>query len=337
MQGRLSRFNIIVISVLTVVLVLATTYLYVATAFKKLAIDHQIDIDIKRGSSLKQIARLLADKTRLEKPGYFVELVRLHGAEKQLRAGHYQIKPGTTMTQFFHQLMGDTPHYYRVSIISGQRFKEVAATFNKNPHLEHHIKHMSPQEVMANLRINHVSPEGLFYPDTYKFASYIPDLTILRMAYVKMQNVLARQWQQRAKNLPYNTPYEALIASSLITKETHYPKERRKIAGVIARRLHRNMPLQIDYTVVYALGATFEPPVTHDDLEIDSPYNTYEYEGLPPTPIAYPTEADIHAALHPDDSDALYYLAKPEGGHVFSATYEQHKKAKASFDNNKAG
>jgi UPF0755 protein len=180
---------------------------------------------------------------------------------------------------------------------------------------------------MVRLGLAGEHPEGRFFPDTYYYTRGMSDVQLLQRAYQTMTQFLARAWQERDPDLPYQKPYEALIMASIIEKETGAPDERRQIAGVFVRRLQKHMRLQTDPTVIYGIGADFDGNLRRRDLTTDTPYNTYRRRGLPPSPIAMPGAEAIIAALHPDDSDKLYFVARGDGSHYFSATIEEHNRA----------
>ena len=175
------------------------------------------------------------------------------------------------------------------------------------------------------------NPEGLFFPDTYRFPRGTRGLAILQQAYAAMHARLEAAWSSRTSGLPFDTPYQALILASMIEKETRIASERPLISGVFVRRLRLGMRLQSDPTVIYGLGATFDGDLRTADLATDSPYNTYTRAGLPPTPIAMPGAASLRAAVHPAKSDELYFVATGSGGHVFSATLAEHRRAVARY------
>jgi UPF0755 protein len=174
-----------------------------------------------------------------------------------------------------------------------------------------------------------VHPEGQFFPDTYSFAKGTTELDVLRQAHQALQARLNAAWEARAADTLLKTPYEALILASIIEKETALPAERRLIAGVFHERLRRNMRLQTDPTVIYGLGESFDGNLRRDDLERDTPYNTYTRGGLPPTPIALPGAAALDAAVTPEIGGAVYFVAtgRGDGSHHFSATLEEHERA----------
>jgi UPF0755 protein len=176
-----------------------------------------------------------------------------------------------------------------------------------------------------------IAAEGQFFPDTYHFPAGTTDIEFLRRANQMLLQVLNEEWQQRTANLPYQTSYDALIMASIIEKETGRADEREKIAGVFVLRLKQDMKLQTDPTVIYAMGTAYNGNIRRKDLEIDSPYNTYRYKGLPPTPIALAGREAIYAALHPEDGKALYFVSRGDGSHYFSNTLKEHNKAVAKY------
>lgn len=175
--------------------------------------------------------------------------------------------------------------------------------------------------------------EGKFFPDTYRFAANTADSAILTLAYEAMQRELAAAWQSRRAGLPLETAYQALILASLVEKEAALKSERARIAGVFVERLKKGMRLQSDPTVIYGLGDKYDGSIHTRDLQTDSPYNTYTREGLPPTPIALPGRESLVAAVQPEDSGALYFVATGlgDGAHHFSRTLEEHNLAVQNY------
>jgi UPF0755 protein len=189
------------------------------------------------------------------------------------------------------------------------------------------LKDKTDAEIMAILGYPGQHPEGLFFPDTYRFPKGTRDVDFLRRAYQVMQKHLAREWDQRGSNLPLKSSYEALILASIIEKETGAAFERPLISAVFTERLRRKMSLQTDPTIIYGMGEEFDGDIRFRDLKKDTPYNTYLRAGLTPTPIALPGLEAIRAALHPAPSKALYFVSKGDGTHHFSATLHEHNAA----------
>lgn len=287
-----------------------------------------VEITIPPGMPLISLAWQLKRQGLLQNPDYLVYLARLHGDIEHIKAGEYLIAPGkTTAAQFLDNIVSGRIILRQLTIVEGWNFNQVMAAVNTNPYLTHSLNHLDNATIMQKLGYSGIDPEGRFYPDTYLFGKGTADTKILRKAYTAMDNLLAKQWAQRAHNLAYQKPIEALTVASLIERETSLDRERPLIAGVINRRLQKNMRLQIDATIIYALGANYSGKLSRNDLTVRSAYNTYLHAGLPPTPIAMPSRSSLYAALHPAAGDALYYVATGRGGHTFSATLKAHDMA----------
>jgi len=214
-----------------------------------------------------------------------------------------------------------------VQFIEGRNWREVRAILAAQPLLKNDSADMSDAELMQAIGAEESHPEGLLFPDTYFYVPHTSDLDVLRRAYRLQHDKLLAAWEVRAPGLPYRTPYEALIMASIVEKETGAAFERPKIAGVFLNRLRLGMRLQTDPTVIYGLGERFDGNLRKADLQRDTPYNTYTRAGLPPTPIAMPSEAAIQAALNPAKTDALYFVARGDGTHIFSSNLEAHNRA----------
>lgn len=282
---------------------------------------HQSDVivEIKSGTGLDQFVAQLYAKKLIHHPWFVREWMLWRGHETKLKAGSYLVRRHTTLNDLVDRVLSGEANFARFTIIPGWTYRDVAKSFN-----------IAPDQIKLQLKITQDTPEGLLYPDTYFVASKEDNQQALALAYKKMQDVLQQEWQQRDPNVAYTNPYDALIAASLIEKETAVAFERPLVAAVILNRLKLNMPLQIDPTVVYGLGEPYGHEPTSDELKVYTPYNTYKRRGLPPTPIAMPSRASIHAALHPANTTYLYYFADFSGGHVFSDNYDKHKQAIAA-------
>jgi UPF0755 protein len=204
-------------------------------------------------------------------------------------------------------------------------------TLAKHPHVRVTLAGRPEAEIRAALGVQESSLEGLFFPDTYRFAPGASDVEILRRAHAEMKKRLAAAWDARAPDLPISSPYEALILASIIEKETGQRGERPVVASVFANRLRIGMRLQTDPTVIYGLGTSFDGNLRKRDLLADTPFNTYTRGGLPPTPIAMPGAASIEAALHPESTPFLYFVGRGDGTHHFSRSLEEHNRAVAKY------
>ncbi len=279
------------------------------------------------GTGLSAMVRALHRQGVISHPGYLVWYARWQGRANHIEAGEYEFPPGSTPAQILDKLVRGDVIQYAITIPEGWTFQQMLHAINENAKLQHSIKEPSGEEVMVRLGHAREHPEGRFYPDTYHFTRNTRDLSLLKQAYDAMAERLAREWRLRAAGLPYRDAYEALIMASIIEKETALPDERAKIAGVFVRRLQKHMRLQTDPTVIYGLGEKYDGNLRRRDLKRPSPYNTYLQRGLPPTPIALPGGDAIHAALHPAAGNALYFVARGDGSHQFSATIAEHNTA----------
>ncbi|OOZ00134.1 endolytic transglycosylase MltG [Solemya velum gill symbiont] len=289
--------------------------------------DRGVNYRIEPGTTLTAIANDLADKGILRQPLYLRLLARERADANRIKAGEYHIPGGTTAVALLDQLVRGKVIEYSVTLIEGWNFQQVLSAVRTHPMIVQTLSEsLSTEQLMEAIGLQGQHPEGQFYPDTYLFPRGTTDKEFLQRAYQSMQNILAEEWEQKDKDLPLETPYEALILASIIEKETVLPEERTEIAGVFTRRLEKGMLLQTDPTVIYGID-NFDGNIRRRDLKKDTPYNTYTRAGLPPTPIAMPGRDAIYAALHPADGKSLYFVATGNGGHYFSATLKEHNRA----------
>ncbi|MDN8525009.1 endolytic transglycosylase MltG, partial [Acinetobacter baumannii] len=215
----------------------------------------------------------------------------------------------------------------RVLVIEGTTFKQLITALKNDKNVKNTILDLPDDQLMKALGIPYHHPEGLFAPNTYFFAKGETDKKILTDLYHRQMKALDAAWAKRAPNLPYKDKYEALIMASIVEKETSLDSELTQVSGVFVRRLKLGMRLQTDPTVIYGMGANYKGNITREDLRTPTPYNTYTINGLPPTPIALPSQKAIEAALHPDDSNNIYFVATGNGGHKFTADLQAHNQA----------
>ncbi len=285
------------------------------------------ELVLEHGSSLRRIAHQLVDEGVLREPWSFLLLVRARGMERNIKAGNYELRRGMTINDLFLMLTQGSTIQRSIIFIEGWTFRQMREALNQHEDIRHLSMPLTDEEIMQRIGATESHPEGLFFPDSYFFERGMSDLDILKRAYHTMQRRLQQAWEGRAPGLPYRTPYEVLIMASIIEKETGRGDERPMIARVFLNRLELGMRLQTDPTVIYGMGEGFDGNLRRRDLLTDTPYNTYTRHGLPPTPIAMPGMAAIRAALHPAQGDALYFVSRGDGSHVFSATLSEHSRA----------
>lgn len=244
-----------------------------------------------------------------------------------LHSGEYRLRSGMSALALLELWQRGEVVQYTIAFIEGWSFQQLRAALAREQKLQQTLPGLSDTQVMKAVGWPDTHPEGWFFPDTYRYVRGMRDVDLLRQAAKRQQQVLGEEWQSRAPELPYSTPYEALIMASLIEKETGVGSEREQIAGVFVRRLRLNMLLQTDPTVIYGLGERYKGNLTRANLLEPSAYNTYLNRGLPPTPIALVGREAIHAALHPADGKSLYFVARGDGSHVFSETLAEHNRA----------
>jgi UPF0755 protein len=283
--------------------------------------------DVQRGAGLRAVAQQLVDAGVLRDPYAFLALSYQTDMARRLKAGEYEIRAGTTPPQLLDLLTSGRVIQYPLTLVEGRTFHQAIAAIAADPILVADLVGLSDEEILARIGQPGVHPEGRLFPDTYLFPRGMGALDLVKRAYGRMESVLAEEWDKRAPGLPFKDPQEALILASIVEKETGLAAERPEIAGVFVRRLQRGMKLQTDPTIIYGLGAAFDGDLKRADLATDTPYNTYTRGGLPPTPIALPGREAIRAVLHPAGGESLYFVAKGDGGHAFSATLDEHNRA----------
>jgi len=282
---------------------------------------------ISAGSTLRSASEQMVRAGVLKQALPFEVLTRLLGNPRNIKAGNYEIEDDTTPLKLMRKLTRGDYTTLAITFVEGSTFRQMRRMLDEHPALKHDTAGLSDSQVLERLGLEQRAAEGLFFPDTYYFAQGVSDLNILRRAHQLLEKNLTEQWQQRAPEVTLATPYEALILASIIEKETGKSVERPTISAVFLNRLRLGMKLQTDPTVIYGLGESFDGNLRKQHLLSDGPYNTYTRPGMPPTPIAMPGLASLHAALHPARTDALYFVAKGDGSSHFSRNFEEHDRA----------
>ena len=290
-----------------------------------------VEVSIELGTSPRSIANAWV-QSGVRAPAWLLyEWFRWSGESRRIRAGSYEIDRQTTPISLLGTMVRGDESKAFVRLIEGWTLQQFRAELARAGALKPTTAAMSDAELMAALGDASTPAEGRFYPDTYSYSKGSTDLAVLRRAHHAMQQRLAAAWAARATDTPLRTPDDALTLASIVEKETGQPEDRGKVAAVFINRLRIGMPLQTDPTVIYGLGAAFDGNLRKRDLQADTPYNTYLRNGLPPTPISMPGKASLLAAVRPDPSRALYFVARGDGSSEFSEDLATHNRAVSKF------
>jgi UPF0755 protein len=284
-------------------------------------------IEIVPGEGFSTITQKFQAQGIIRSRWPFMALAALQGRTTRIRAGEYRLSPGITPQGLLDQLVKGEILLHRLTLVEGWTFRQVRAAVAAHPAVRQTLTDLTDDGVMSALGNPGLSPEGRFFPETYLFPRGTSDLKLLQQAHHRLQAELEAAWAARQPDLPFKSPQELLTLASLVEKETAVGSERPQIAGVFVRRLRLGMPLQTDPTVIFGLGAAFDGNLKRADLQMNHPYNTYRMSGLPPGPIALPGRAALEAAAHPAPGDALYFVSRGDGSHVFSSTLDAHNRA----------
>jgi UPF0755 protein len=284
-------------------------------------------LDVPSGASPTGVLNRLESEGILKDALWLRLYWRFNLAGQSLHSGEYRMTPGMSAKSLLGLWQKGDVVQYSLTLVEGWNFRQVRAALAKQPKLEQTLVNLSDSELMAKIGHPNVFPEGRFFPDTYRYVRGMTDVELLKQAYNRLDDVLQEEWDRRAADVPYVDPYQALIMASLVEKETGVPQERGQIAGVFVRRLQQGMLLQTDPTVIYGLGERYNGKITRAFLKEATPYNTYVISGLPPTPISMVGREAIHAAMNPVAGNSLYFVARGDGSHVFSADLDAHNAA----------
>jgi len=286
-------------------------------------------VEVASGASVRAVLNQLGKRGVMADPRVVALYLKSRGLHPKIKAGTYDIPAHASPAQILTMFEQGNVVLEQLTVVEGSTFADLRRTLEKHPAVVVTLRGKSDEEVMAAIGHENERPEGRFFPDTYRFAAHTTDVEILKLAYNSMARVLADAWAHRREELPIHTPYEALILASIVEKETALPAERARIAGVFVSRLRAGMRLQTDPTVIYGLGEKYDGDIRFRDLTTDTPYNTYRRAGLPPTPIALPGRDSVFAAVQPEETGALYFVATGDGtgAHYFSKTLDEHNEA----------
>jgi len=301
--------------------------------------QHAVDIEGERvqyvvepGIGVRGIARVMNEAGVRVNADALVALARLSGMETQIKAGAYEARRGDSPRTLLERMARGDMVQARLTLVEGWTYQRIRQALRESPHVRQTLADTTDEEILKRLEAEgYPSPEGLFLPDTYVFVPGTTDFDVLQQAYRAQQALLQKAWESRAPDLPLDSPYEALILASIVEKETGLGADRDRVAGVFMNRLRRGMLLQTDPTVIYGMGDNYQGRIRKRDLQTDTPWNTYTRGGLPPTPIASPGRAALHATLHPETHTYYYFVARGDGSSQFSKTLREHNRAVAKY------
>jgi len=286
-----------------------------------------LELAVDPGTPPRGVAQAVQEAGAKVNPLLLYGWFRLSGQSRQIRAGNYEIEPGSTPRSLLRKLVRGEESLRSVTLVEGWTLRQMRAALQKEELLRQDTQGLTPEKIMEALGLPGVPAEGRFYPDTYSYARGSSDLALLKRALHAMDRKLEAAWQRRTADSPLRTPQELLVLASIIEKETGRASDRPMISGVFVNRLRIGMPLQTDPTVIYGLGEAFDGNLRKRDLLADTPWNTYTRRGLPPTPIAMPGWGSLQAAVQPASTEALYFVARGDGSSAFSASLQEHNRA----------
>ena len=287
----------------------------------------EVELSIERGTPAAAVAQAWVDAGVQTSAPLLAQWFRWSGQARQIRAGSYEVESGVTPRRLLEMMVQGEQTLESVRFIEGWNFRQVRQALARAPHLRQLTTGLDDAAVMAALGRPGLAAEGRFFPDTYLYSRGVSDLTVLKRSMQTMDRHLARIWAERAPGLPLSSADEALILASIIEKETGLDEDRERISAVFVNRLRIGMPLQTDPTVIYGLGEAFDGNLRKRDLRGDTPWNTYVRRGLPPTPIAMPGLASLRAAVRPQATRELYFVARGDGSSAFSESLADHNRA----------
>ena len=295
----------------------------------------EITFNVPPGTPAARIPAIL-EKEGVEVNNFYFKLsLRFTGAHKNLHAGFYRVYPDDTVLSITKRLSNGEAYLISWRIPDGSTYWEIRKSLNAMTNVKHDSAEMTSEALLFAIGAKESHLEGLFAPDTYNFHANVSDLLILKKAYEQQQAILTEEWTNRSADCQVKTPYEALILASIVEREVGRSEDRAIVAGIFSNRLRIRMPLQTDPSVIYGEGESFGGDIKREHLRKSTPYNTYRFVGLPPTPIGNPTRESIHAVLHPAKTDYLYFINKSNGDLVPSKTLAEHNQAVRRYILNK--
>jgi UPF0755 protein len=314
-------------------LAVAAAYLWVARRPLPLP-EEPFTFTVRSGATLRAVAHELTGAGVLPADWTLVALARIEGVDRTIKAGNYEVPRGTTLSGLLAKLTQGDVTQTSFTIVEGWSLRELREALRADPDIAKTVVDLPDAELMRAIGASQTQAEGWFFPDTYFFVTGATDASLLARAHRTMRERLEAAWAVRASELPLSSAYEALVLASIVEKETGRAADRPLIASVLENRLRNGMRLQADPTVIYGMADRFDGNLTRRDLDNDTAYNTYVRDGLPPTPIALPSQASLDAVLHPPPTSYMYFVSRGDGSTEFSASLPEHNRAVARYQKN---
>ncbi len=305
----------LMLCLLGVVVIVISGFWFINDIRRPLPLTSAITLELSSGRGIRSLSAILKDKGLVRHPLIVRLSARIYGYDTRLKAGEYRLEPGMSLLDVLEKISDGKVILHRLTLPEGLTSAQMLQLIAENP--------------LLSGNITELPAEGEMLPETYSFHKGTPRNQIIRNAKSAMQKALQETWQNRAEGLPLNSLQELLILASIIEKETAVSSERGKVASVFINRLNKNMLLQTDPTVIYALTQGKKElgrSLKRKDLSVDSPFNTYKYAGLPPAPICNPGLKALEAAAHPEDTPYFYFVADGNGGHRFAKSLSEHNR-----------
>lgn len=321
------KFIIAIVALSLMAALGAIGYLAYTSYSQTMKVDKPRLFTIEKGSSLNKVCQqLIAEEVISDCLGHKL-YSKIDSNIAHFKAGTYKLKNKAILAEFFQQVVLGKEQQFPFTILAGDNIYQVLAKVKKAPSLDDDVNGQSMSDIAKLLDLPVSHPEGYLFPETYFYAAETKASDLLSRAVAKQNRVLNVQWVSRDKSIPIASKYQALILASIVEKESSLDSERETIASVFYNRLNKRMRLQTDPTVIYGVWNQYQGDITRKHLQQKTPYNTYRINGLPPTPIANPSERSIAAVTQPATTDYLYFVASGEGGHVFNKTLSAHNKS----------
>ncbi len=319
---------VIAILVIIIGLIALAYYKVERYADRPLNVKNETIFTLPAGTGRVGLEALLVESKLIQENHFFSWLLRVEPDLSHFKAGTYRFTAGMTVRQMLELLESGKEAQFSIRFVEGFTLREWMTVLQKAPYIKHQLADKNGEQIADALQMkDSKNAEGWLYPDTYLYTAGTTDLSLLQRAHQRMEKTVDKIWQGRADSLPYKTPTDMLTMASIIEKETAIKDERSEVASVFINRLRIGMRLQTDPTVIYGMGENYHGSISKKDLETPTPYNTYVISGLPPSPIAMPSESSIEAAAHPAKTAYLYFVANGQGGHTFTTNLDSHNKA----------